>query len=198
MAAGSWAERSGAERSRGGLRPYAALAGLALVWCGSTPAAAQSRSPGAAAVLACRTLADPAQQLACFRKASDTLAAEQPTKAQQSAAIGPETAAPAPEKRPFGAPKPRPVRTARAKPKAKVDGEDSLTVKVLSFADRGDGRVIFTFDDGSTWVQTQSDESIAGSLRVGDTVTLRRGLLSGFILDIPGRSFIRVARVGGG
>ena len=177
-----------AKRSCGGLGPFLALAGVALAWCGPGPAAAQSRSPGEAAVLACRTLADPAQQLACFRKASDTLAAEQPAKAPQ------EAAAPAPEKRPFGTPRPHPVRTAKAKPK----DEESLKVKVLSFSDRGDGRVVFQFDDGSTWVQTQSDESIAGSLKVGDTVTLRRGLLSGFIMDIPGRSFIRVARVGGG
>ena len=163
-----------AERLCGGLRPGVALVGLALVWCGAAPATAQTRSLGAAAVLACRALADPAKQLACFRKASEVLAAEK---------TAPEQAA-----------KPRPIRAAKAKTK----DEDSLTVKVLSFADRGDGRVVFQFDDGSTWVQTQSDESIAGSLRVGDTVTLRRGMFSGFIMDIPGRSFIRVARVGGG
>ncbi len=184
-----------AERSRAGLRLYAASAALVLIAGGSAPAAAQGRSPGAAAVLACRPLADPAQQLACFRAASEVLAAEQPGKGPPPEAVAQETAPPAPVKRPFGAPKPRPVRTAKAKPRAA--GEESLTVKVLSFADRGDGRVVFQFDDGSTWVQTQSDEPVAGSLRVGDTVTLKRGLFSGFILQIPGRSFVRVARVGG-
>jgi len=177
-----------AKRSSGGLGPYMALAGVALVWCGPGLAAAQIRSPGETAVLACRTVTDPAQQLTCFRKASDTLAAEQPAKVSQ------EAAAPAPEKRPFGTPRPHPVRTVKAKPKE----EESLKVKVLSFADRGDGRVVFQFDDGSTWVQTQSDESIAGSLKIGDTVTLRRGIFSGFIMEIPGRSFVRVARMGGG
>lgn len=160
----------------------AGLIGLWLVFAATTPAAAEGRSPGAAAVLACRSVTDPAQQLACFRTASDTLAAEQP----------PAPVAAAPAKRvPFGAPRPRPVRA----PKAERD--ESVTVKVLSFGDRGDGRAVFHFDDGSTWVQTQSDESVAGSLRVGDTVTLRRGALGGYRLEIPGRSFIRVARMGG-
>jgi len=177
------------ERRGCGVRPYSALATLFWVWCTGAAQAGQPPSPGAAAILACRTLTNDAQQLACFRQASERLAEEHARPDQ--AAEAKLSVAMTPQPRPFGAPRPRPAPAARAKE------ADSLSVKVLSFADRGDGRVLFRFDDGSTWVETQTDEPVAGSLRVGQSVTLRRGLFGGYILDIPGRSFVRVARVGG-
>ncbi len=174
--------------SVGHMRQFTLLTSLALL-LGSTSAFAQSLSPGEAAVLECRALTNPAQQLACFRKGSDVLAAER----SGSAAPKDEAAAPPPAaKRPFGAPA---LRLAR-KPKVQSEDRGSLKVKVLSYADRGDGRVIFSFDDGSRWVQTENDQSVAGSLKAGDSATLRHGIFSGYILDIPGRAFIRVARLG--
>jgi len=179
------------ESRHGGTRRFIAIIAL-IVACGATPGAAQTRSPGIAAVLACRSMLDATQQLTCFQKASETLAAEQNGRSSPSEGSGQETAAPV--KRPFGAPKTQVARAA--KPKAK--DQDSLKVRVLSLTDRGDGRVAFRFDDGSTWVQTQSDESVEGSLKVGDEVTLRHGLFSSYMLEIRGRSSIHVKRVGGG
>jgi hypothetical protein len=171
-------------------RTHLALAGVVLVWCGPESAAPHSAggpslSAGVEAVLACRTVFDPASQLTCFQKASETLAAEYARPATQQAS------APPPAPRPFGAPRPQPLRD-----EARPVEADRITVKVVAMDDRGDGRIVFRFDDGSTWAEIDA-EPVAGSLRVGQSVTIRHGVISGFELDIPGRSFVRVRRLGG-
>jgi hypothetical protein len=191
-------------KALGQLNSHVIVAGLALLWCGpvaaaaAQPASGANTSAGVNAVLACQAITDPAEQLACFQKASQALAGEKAAGVAKVAAAAPAEAAPPPKPRPFGAPRPPPIRAPKiekARKAEKVEGVDRLTVKVVAMHDRGDGRWVFKFDDGSTWLESEA-ESLAGSLRVGQTVTLERGLISGFTMDIHGRSSVRVTRVG--
>ena len=165
-----------AGRSHGGFMARVALVGMASMWCvpaAASPGEGAGRSAGEEAVLACRGVAGQAEQLACFRRASEALAAEQ---------------APAP--RPFGAPRPRPLRAAKA---AEVR---QVTMRLVAMRDPGDGRVVFDFDDGSTWRESEPDP-VSGALRAGQSVTLEHGVLDGYLLDIPGRASVHVTRARG-
>lgn len=154
----------------------------------------RERSPAAAAVIACRDLAGPARRLACFMAASAALAAEQgPAPATETARtqFAPPAAGPSPPPPPFGARAPKPPRAVKPRPIRQV------TMKLISFSDPGDGRVVFAFDDGSTWREIEP-ASVAGALKPGESVVLERGLLGSTLLDIPGRASVKVSRTGPG
>jgi hypothetical protein len=158
---------------------------LALPWPAAAVAEPPGGSPAVAAVLACRSIKNRANQLACFREASDQLAAERsPDGVASASPPPPETP------RAFGL---RPPPAARAvRPRA----VRSVTVKFGGMNDPGDGRVVFYFDDGSAWREIEPDP-VAGALIAGQTVTLEKGLLGSYFLDIPGRASVKVARLRG-
>jgi hypothetical protein len=162
---------------------------VAFLWFALTPtlAAAQAgRGSGAVeAVLACRTVEDKASQLACFRVASDRLAAEQ--------AAEPTTPPPPPS----GPPRVFGVRPARPPRAARPPEVRQVSVKLRGLSDPGDGRIVFDFDDGSTWREIDPD-SVAGGLRLGEAVTLEKGLLGSYFLNIPGRASVKITRLRGG
>jgi hypothetical protein len=56
--------------------------------------------------------------------------------------------------------------------------EVELVVSRISM--RGDGRAVFTMENGQRWVQVQSER--VRNLREGDTVTIRRASLGSFML----------------
>lgn len=151
----------------------------------------RERSPAAAAVIACRDLSGSARRLACFMAASAALAAEQgpapPTETARTQSA-PPAAGPSPPP-PFGARAPKPPRAVKPRPIRQV------TMKLISFSDPGDGRVVFAFDDGSTWREIEP-ASVAGALKPGESVVLERGLLGSTLLDIPGRASVKVSRTG--
>jgi hypothetical protein len=142
-------------------------------------AQAQERPAGVDAVLACRAIRPDKAELACFRRAAAMLA-------DPSAATAPPSALPA-KPLAFGA-RPRPVKAERvAQPR-------QATLVVKSVGDLGDGRAIFTFTDGSTWRETDPDP-ILGAVRPGQNVVIEKGMLGGYLLDLPHRSVIHVVRM---
>jgi hypothetical protein len=158
-------------------RNGAAALGLLVGLASGGPVFAQA-APSAAvkAVLACRHIEDKAQQLDCFLSTTKTLEQESPS---------PKVVAEE-KPRPFGLPR-APVRKVKA-PEVK-----QVKLTLTSLSDAGDGRMIFTFDDGSTWRELEPD-SVAGALKPGQAVMIERGMLGSYLLDVPGRATVRVKR----
>jgi hypothetical protein len=145
---------------------------------------ASAQTGGVDAVLACRDVRGDKAQLACFRRAANALAhapAAAPSETNQAQATAP--AAPAP--RPFGAPAPHVRRDADS---------HSVVLRVRSIGDLGDGRAILNFEDGSSWVETEA-EPISSAVKPGQAVTLEKGMLGGYFLDLSHRALIHIKRL---
>jgi hypothetical protein len=175
------------------IRP--AIGGLALILAaaGTTGAQETATTSGVAAVLACRTVRPDKAQLACFRRAADALASEPapapgPPDVQSQTQAQTRVQATPPRPPPFGlhAPRPKPVQTAQSR----------VTLKLVSVSDRGDGRAVMTFDDGSTWIEIDADP-IVRALRPGESLTIQKGALGSYLLDLPHRSAVHVRRAKG-
>lgn len=144
-------------------------------------------------LLACRAIAGSQERLACFDRAAASLGGGSPAPAVQPSAA----AAPAPglsdPKQSFGL-----TETAiaekevaagmRPAPLAHIEAH----VKALSAA--ADGRLVFTLDNGQTWVQLrpEGDDLLA---KVGDAVTVSRGALGSYWLALSSRRGCKVTRL---
>ncbi len=160
------------------------LSVLMLGWLGlgvaqAVDATVATRTTAIEAVLACRGVEPADRQLTCFRAASDLLAAERTSMRPPPAPMTPEI--------PFGA---RPAPLTRA---AKPHEVRQVTLRLTSINDPGDGRMVFGFADGSIWREIEA-EPTGGSLKPGQQITLEKGALGSYFLDIKGRASIRVAR----
>lgn len=137
-------------------------------------------SPAAQAVLACQTVRGDNAQLACFRRAAAALAGDLGSAVGASSAEA--QAAP-----PFGAHEPRARQERPVQPR-------SAELVLRSLGDMGDGRAILIFEDGSTWVEAEA-EPITSAVRPGQRLRLERGALGGYLLVLPHRAGIHVARL---
>jgi hypothetical protein len=138
-------------------------------------------SPEVQAVLACRSIADDAAQLACFRRAAEALAA--PSAETQQAAAAPPPA-------PFGARAPRPPKPPKS---AQVR---RITLKLVSLSNPGDSHAVLVFADGSVWREIDT-APLAGSLQPGQTVQIEKGALGSYLLDVPHSAAVHVRRLKG-
>jgi len=142
------------------------------------------RSAAVDAVLACRGIDEPSRQLDCFRKAADGLYDQQ---AGGKLVVIDKDKVAAAKRGLFG------FGGAPAQPTVKAPEIKQVTVKLVSLSDRGDGRLVFSFDDGSTWRETEP-APIGHALRPGQSVVIERGVLGGYFLDVSDRIAVRVAR----
>jgi hypothetical protein len=158
---------------------------ITLIVAGVLGGPAIAQPSGADQVIACRGVRPDKAQLACFRRAADALvqAASPATEAAGPAEPPLERSAPAP----FGT---RPIRRRSER----MTQPHSATMVVKSIGDLGDGRAILTMEDGSSWVETES-EPLLGAVKPGTAVTIERGALGGYLLDLPHRAVIRVRRL---
>ncbi|MEQ1686988.1 MAG: hypothetical protein ABL874_00260 [Sphingopyxis sp.] len=175
--------------------------GVAMLIFIPASAYAQDAEPPRVAVLQqlydCRTIAEPAERLACYDRqvgALETAVAardirvvdrEQVREAQRGlfgislAGIG----------RIFGG--------------GGDDDEDSaddneviqqIEATLSAVANNGLGKWVYTLDNGQVWIQTDGTTS-GRSPRVGQHVVIRRGLLGSFILTVEDRPGTRVRRL---
>ena len=85
-----------------------------------------------------------------------------------------------------------PDANARAEAPA-TEKNSNITATVTDFERRRDGLFVATLDNGQVWSQSELDSR--AELRVGDTVTVRRGALGSHLLITPAGIGTRVKRV---
>lgn len=160
----------------------ALLAGSLIVAAASAAPAfgqAQSAEDQLGAVQACRAIADLAERVACYDRASAPgtapVAAPPPTPEEQFGR-SPERARPAP---------PPP-------PQAQAQQLERISAKIVSLRSDALGRLSFVLDNGQVWRMTESAGVFDFPSR-GDAVTVRRGAVGGYRLDW-GSVGVRVVR----
>ena len=160
---------------------------------------------------ACRALTDPAERLACYDRLAGHTAAPAPAATKPPAAAPPSPAASA-----------APAAVVPASPAARAAGQagatagpaaaapaaasfgsyqeehpatpqaaPTLTTRVTAMGKTIDGRPTVTFEGGALWLLDEVDPLLA----VGDTVTVRRGLLGSFLLETPSKRLHHVRRI---
>jgi hypothetical protein len=117
----------------------------------------------------CRMIADAAERLACYDRASAL-----PAKPAE------------PRGEDFGKPPPRPPEVA------------SVTANLREFARTARGRALFVLDNGQTWRQIDSDIGTVHEPAPGESpkVTIERGIFDSYNLTIEGRNgLVKVRRL---
>ena len=160
----------------------------------AVPPPALGQAPSAeeqlGSVQACRAIADLAQRVACYDRASAPGAAS--TRVVQTQQPAPPPPPPTPEEQ-FGRtperapPSPPPPRQAAAPQLL-----DQISARIVSLRSDALGRLSFVLDNGQVWRMTES-EGVFDFPSRGDTVTVRHGPLGGYRLDW-GNVGVRVAR----
>lgn len=175
---------------------YAVLAAALL----AAPALAAPRSATAPSglldsVLACRSIADSAQRLACFdarvgdlQSASDRkdvmVVDREEVRKERRSLFG------------FNIANLKILGGGGGDAKASAEEEDKeITAVVRSAREDGDGNWIVTLEDGAIWHQT--DGTPLGRIpKSGATVTIRRGALGTYFMKIANGSSCKVRREG--
>jgi hypothetical protein len=183
------------------MKRYDAAAGFAfgacaLLLCGLTLAAPASAAPPPALppvpsysdVLACRSIADPMQRLACFDKTVGTLAA-----AETSGDVVVINRAKVEEvkRQAFGLPNLDALKAFELHSKAKP--LEKISFVIASVRQNANGRWIVTSPDGQVWVQIDSAD-VYPEPTAGRTAVVSRASLGSFFLKVGTDSAFRVRR----
>lgn len=148
----------------------------------------QTNTPAQVAkLLACRSIDEPAQRLACFD--SETAGISQAIANRQLVVIDKQRADDA-RRGLFGfsAPSFAGLFGAGDGDINKIDGV------VASSRLNGDGTWAVVLKDGSTWIQT--DDKILTDPRPGEKIVIRRGAVGSYLMTIGGGVAIKVKRIG--
>jgi len=183
---------------------------VAVACCGSATAA-DALPPS---LRACMQETDAARRLACFDRESALLAGQSAAVARQVDPAPARPAAPAP-----AAPVASAAATAGAaaataqsaedkfgyrgniaradidkKKEAELQESEQLTAKVTAVSALPNGGMALTLDNGQVWQQKTADRGMR--VKVGDQVTIKRGVLNSFLLTSDtNKGSMRVARV---
>jgi len=171
----------------------ALLAGsLAIAVAGATPALGQAPSAEEqlGSVQACRTIADLAQRVACYDRASAPGAA--PAQAARTQPSAPPPPSPTPEEQFGRTPERAPPAAPPPRQAAAPQQLDQISARIVSLRSDALGRLSFVLDNGQVWRMTESEGVFDFPAR-GDPVTVRHGALGGYRLDW-GNVGVRVAR----
>ena len=161
----------------------------------------------------CMKESDATRRLACFDRESALLAGESAPVARQAdpAPAPPATTAPAAPVASAAATAGAAAATtqsatdkfgyrgnmARAdldKKKEVEQGAEELTAKVTELSSLPNGGLVLTLDNGQIWQQKTADRAM--HVKVGDQVTIKRGVLNSFLLTSDtNKGSMRVARV---
>ncbi len=162
-------------------------------------AASAQEPPGGAKVVqeidACRSIADPAERLACFDRTATALVTatqnrevvvldEQEVKRTERSVFG------------FSLPKLN-LFGSRDKDGGRDDARpsiDEIESTITSIAQSGYGKWAFALEDGSNWVTIEMDTSLRP--RVGDPIVIKRAALGSFRASVKGASLVRIRRIG--
>jgi hypothetical protein len=151
------------------------------------PKPSSAPAPAVQAVLACRSITDDTQRLACFDRATAamgdaevkgdllTLDREQRRAVRQQA---------------FGLPLPAMDLFNKGE---KPEEVNRLTATVAAASQNPYGKWILRLDDGAVWRQIDDNEPIKEP-RKGSTVVIKKGVLGSFFIDIDGEAGFRAHR----
>lgn len=139
-------------------------------------------------LIACRSIADSAQRLACYDRQSDALSN---ALARKEVVVIDKARATAAKKSLFGFSIPNFGGI--------FGGNEDEVKEIASTATRVQqdpyGAYVVTLADGSTWYQ-QDDAPLGLGPEKGDKIVVRRGLFGAFYLSVNGQPGIRVKRIG--
>ncbi len=174
-----------------------------------------------AGLLACRNLTDAAARLACFDRETGSLARASEAAVESNAAAAPVAAvptagAPATVSAPAAPTAPTAPAATPAAPaltaeqefglspgaiaaKQEAAGkhaakESKLQSRITALALAGDGRTLFTLDNSQVWRQLEADGTDVMA-RLGDPVTISRGLLGSYWLQLKTGRGCKVTRL---
>jgi hypothetical protein len=156
-----------------------------------------------AGLLACRELTEAAARLACFDRETAALASAPaapvaaapvsavPITSPAAASPAPPTAPPLTAEQKFGLTS----NSIAAKEGAGTQApkETKLQARITALALTGDGRTLFTLDNSQVWRQLEADGTDVMA-RLGDTVTISRGLLGSYWLALKTGRGCKVSR----
>jgi hypothetical protein len=154
---------------------------------------------------ACGAIADPTERLACY----DRVAGRPATPAAPAAGVpraAPAASQPVSPAQPAAAPAQAATPSAQAQgaaaaasfgsyrtehPVTQVQVAESLTARVSAMGKTIDGQPTVTLEGGALWLLDEVDPLLA----VGDTVTIKRGLLGSFLLETSTSRVHHVRRI---
>lgn len=139
------------------------------------------------ALLDCKALTDPAERLACYDKATDTL---QAAEAKGDVVVIDRGQVRQARRAAFGFNFQMPSFMTKGE---KPEELTRLEATVASFRYNQDGKLVVKFDDGATWVQIDSNRLRKGPA-AGTKVELRTASMGSYFMKIPGLDTIRVRR----
>jgi hypothetical protein len=159
-----------------------------------------------AELLACRDIADSAARLACFDRTAAALgpaAALAPAAKSGGASPSPAAAAAAPAaatppapvltpQQQFGLPERAVVAKEVAAGTRAADAE-KIEAHILRLSPGADGRIVFTLDNDQVWRQLQTEGDLQA--KPGDPVTISRGWLRSYWLELSAKRGCKVTRV---
>jgi hypothetical protein len=162
-----------------------------------------------AGLLACRELTEAAARLACFDHETAALASA-PAAPVAAAPVATAPAAAPPITTPAS---PSPATTtappltaeqkfglssssiaAKESAGAQAPKEAKLQARIIALALAGDGRTLFTLDNSQVWRQLEADGTDVMA-RLGDPVTISRGLLGSYWLALKTGRGCKVSRL---
>lgn len=82
---------------------------------------------------------------------------------------------------------------ARQKAAQQTDEFEEITAHVSGIVTRPRGELVVTLDNGQTWSQTQASAPFA--LQEGDSVKIKAGAMSAYLLIAPSGRTTRVTRI---
>lgn len=85
------------------------------------------------------------------------------------------------------------ARVEQAKPEQSEEQLSSVTARISDVSSMRDGLKMFALDNGQTWRQLTA--STAPTPKAGDRVSVRRGALGSFLMEVPSGPALRVRRV---
>lgn len=157
----------------------------------AAPAFAQSkdlpRPPAFTKLVGCRTVADPAQRLACYDK---EVAAVDSAAARQELVIVDQAQVRKARRSLFGLTLPDiPILGERAD-----EAQQLIESAIKRTWQTADGKWGFELEDGARWVQTDS-RNLARDPRAGQPIRIRRAALGSYLANVNKQVGIRVRRV---
>jgi hypothetical protein len=161
-----------------------------------------------AGLLSCRELTDAAARLACFDRETAALAgapatpvAGAPATTAPVAALpitSPAAPSPAPPTAPLTSEQKFGLSStsiaAKEAPGTQAPKETKLQARITGLALAGDGRTLFTLDNSQVWRQLEADGTDVMA-RLGDPVTISRGLLGSYWLALKTGRGCKVTRL---
>lgn len=174
------------------IRTASLIGALLLVLAGAPALADPKAGPGAGraaafqAVLDCRGLADSAARLACYDAAAARMDA---AEAKGDIVVVDRALATTVHREAFGLPVPSLDFLTRMMPPGDVD-----RVQATVRSARADpyGKWTLTLEDGAVWRQIDGD--LGRSPKTGSKVSIRKGAVGSFLMNIDGQTAVRVHR----